>query len=94
MQIGSDLYALTGADILNSSGVVDNTETNPTGYRVHVIRTASANRSTNLGLIGNVASGAAVSFFFRSYISSGGHTLSMWVLVLTTTQLLRTVVSL
>ena len=74
MQIGSDLYALTGADILNSSGVVDNTETNPTGYRVHVIRTAAANRSTNLGLIGNVASGAAVSFFFRSYISSGGHT--------------------
>jgi len=74
MQIGSDLYALTGADILNSSGVVDNTETNPTGYRVHVIRTASANRSTNLGLIGNVASGASVSFFFRSYISSGGHT--------------------
>jgi hypothetical protein len=74
MQIGSDIYALTGADILNSSGVVDNTETNPTGYRVHVIRTASANRSTNLGLIGNVASGAAVSFFFRSYISSGGHT--------------------
>jgi len=74
MQIGSDLYALTGADILNSSGVVDNTEANPTGYRVHVIRTASANRSTNLGLISNVASGAAVSFFFRSYISSGGHT--------------------
>ena len=74
MQIGSDLYALTGSDILNSSGVVDNTETNPTGYRVHVIRTASANRSTNLGLIGNVASGASVSFFFRSYISSGGHT--------------------
>ena len=74
MQIGTDLYALTGADILNSSGVVDNTEANPTGYRVHVIRTASANRSTNLGLIGNVASGAAVSFFFRSYISSGGHT--------------------
>ena len=74
MQIGSDLYALTGSDILNSSGVVDNTETNPTGYRVHVIRTASANRSTNLGLINNVASGDAVSFFFRSYISSGGHT--------------------
>ena len=74
MQIGSDLYALTGADILNSSGVVDNSETNPTGYRVHVIRTAAANRSTNLGLIGNVASGASVSFFFRSYISSGGHT--------------------
>ena len=74
MQIGSDIYALTGSDILNSSGVVDNTETNPTGYRVHVIRTASANRSTNLGLISNVASGAAVSFFFRSYISSGGHT--------------------
>ena len=74
MQIGSDLYALTGADILNSSGVVDNSETNPTGYRVHVIRTASPNRSTNLGLIGNVASGATVSFFFRSYISSGGHT--------------------
>jgi hypothetical protein len=74
MQIGSDIYALTGADILNSSGVVDNSETNPTGYRVHVIRTASANRSTNLGLIGNVASGASVSFFFRSYISSGGHT--------------------
>ena len=74
MQIGSDLYALTGSDILNSSGVVDNTEANPTGYRVHVIRTGSANRSTNLGLIGNVASGATVSFFFRSYISSGGHT--------------------
>jgi hypothetical protein len=74
MQIGSDLYALTGSDILNSSGVVDNSETNPTGYRVHVIRTAAANRSTNLGLINNVASGDAVSFFFRSYISSGGHT--------------------
>lgn len=74
MQIGSDLYALTGSDILNSSGVVDNTEANPTGYRVHIIRTASANRSTNLGLISNVASGASVSFFFRSYISSGGHT--------------------
>ena len=74
MQIGSDLYALTGADILNSSGVVDNTEANPTGYRIHVIRTAAANRSTNLGLISNVASGASVSFFFRSYISSGGHT--------------------
>ena len=74
MQIGSDLYALTGTDILNSSGVVDNTEANPTGYRIHVIRTAAANRSINLGLIGNVASGSSVSFFFRSYISSGGHT--------------------
>jgi len=77
MQIGSDLYALTGSDILDSSGTVDNTitaESDIGGYRVHVIRTASANRSTNLGLSSNYANNAAVSFFFRSYISSGGHT--------------------
>ena len=77
MQIGSDLYALTGSDILNSSGTVDNTitaESDIGGYRVHIIRTASANRSTNLGLSSNYTNTEAVSFFFRSYISSGGHT--------------------
>ena len=74
---GTDLYALTGSDILNSSGTVDNTitaESDIGGYRVHVIRTASANRSTNLGLINATQATDAVSFFFRSYISSGGHT--------------------
>jgi uncharacterized protein YjbI with pentapeptide repeats len=74
---GTDLYALTGSDILNSSGNVDNTitaESDIGGYRVHVIRTASANRSTNLGLINATQATDPVSFFFRSYISSGGHT--------------------
>ena len=77
MQIGSDIYSLTGSDILNTSGTVDNTITTESaigGYRVHVIRTASTNRSTNLGLSSNYANNASVSFFFRSYISSGGHT--------------------
>tara|TARA_B100000085_G_scaffold255204_1_gene254853 strand:- start:3099 stop:5855 length:2757 start_codon:yes stop_codon:yes gene_type:complete len=74
MQIGSDTYSITGSDCLNNAGVVDNTLTNPTGYRVHIIRTAPPNRSNNLGLTNPVANGAAVSFFFRSYISSGGHT--------------------
>ena len=74
---GTDLYALTGSDILNTSGTVDNTitsESNIGGYRVYVVRTASYNRSINLGLNNSVAVGDAVSFFFRSYISSGGHT--------------------
>ena len=67
MEIGSDLYALTGTETLGP-------DANPTGYRVNVIRTSSSNRSINLGLNNAVAQGATVSFYFRSYISSGGHT--------------------
>ena len=67
MEIGSDIYTITGSDVLGSNQ-------SPSGYRVHVIRTSSANRSINLGLNTAVAQGATVNFYFRSYISSGGHT--------------------
>ena len=67
MEIGSNLYTITGSTTLG-------TEQNPTGYRVNVVRTRASNRSINDGLIANVASGATVNFYFRSYISSGGHT--------------------
>jgi len=67
MEIGSNLYTITGSTTLG-------TEQNPTGYRVNIVRTRASNRSINDGLIANVASGATVNFYFRSYISSGGHT--------------------
>ena len=67
MEIGGNLYTITGSTTLG-------TEQNPTGYRVNIVRTRASNRSINDGLIANVASGATVSFYFRSYISSGGHT--------------------
>ena len=67
MEIGSNLYTITGSTTLG-------TEQSPTGYRVNVVRTRTSNRSINDGLIANVASGATVNFYFRSYISSGGHT--------------------
>ena len=67
MEIGSNLYTITGTTTLG-------TEQNPTGYRVNIVRTRASNRSINDGLIANVASGATVNFYFRSYISSGGHT--------------------
>ena len=67
MEIGSNLYTITGTTTLG-------TEQNPTGYRVNIVRARASNRSINDGLIANVASGATVNFYFRSYISSGGHT--------------------
>ena len=67
MEIGSDIYAITGSTTLG-------TEQSPTGYRVNVINTRPSNRSINDGLINAVANGATVNFYFRSYISSGGHT--------------------
>ena len=67
MEIGSDVYAITGSTTLG-------TEQSPTGYRVNVINTRPSNRSINDGLINAVANGATVNFYFRSYISSGGHT--------------------
>ena len=67
MEIGSDIYTITGSTTLG-------TEQNPTGYRVNVVRTRASNRSINDGLINAVSSGATVNFYFRSYISSGGHT--------------------
>ena len=67
MEIGSDLYTITGSTTLG-------TEQSPTGYRVNVVRTRTSNRSINDGLINAVSQGATVNFYFRSYISSGGHT--------------------
>ena len=67
MEIGSDLYTITGSTTLG-------TEQSPTGYRVNVVRTRASNRSINDGLINAVSQGATVNFYFRSYISSGGHT--------------------
>ena len=67
MEIGSDIYTITGSTTLG-------TEQSPTGYRVNVVRTRPSNRSINDGLINAVANGATVNFYFRSYISSGGHT--------------------
>ena len=67
MEIGSDIYTITGSTTLG-------TEQNPTGYRVNVVRTRASNRSINDGLINAVSQGATVNFYFRSYISSGGHT--------------------
>ena len=67
MEIGSDLYTITGSTTLG-------TEQNPTGYRVNVVRTRASNRSINDGLISAVQINAPVNFYFRSYISSGGHT--------------------
>ena len=67
MEIGSDIYAITGSTTLG-------TEQSPTGYRVNVVNTRPSNRSINDGLNTAVANGATVNFYFRSYISSGGHT--------------------
>ena len=67
MEIGSNLYTITGSTTLG-------TEQSPTGYRVNVVRTRTSNRSINDGLINAVSLGATVNFYFRSYISSGGHT--------------------
>ncbi len=67
MEIGSDIYTITGSTTLG-------TEQSPTGYRVNVVRTRPSNRSINDGLINAVSQGATINFYFRSYISSGGHT--------------------
>ena len=67
MEIGSDIYTITGSTTLG-------TEQSPTGYRVNIVRTRASNRSINDGLINAVSQGATVNFYFRSYISSGGHT--------------------
>jgi len=67
MQIGSEIYTITGSTTLG-------TEQSPTGYRVNVINSRPSNRSINDGLNAAVSSGATVNFYFRSYISSGGHT--------------------
>ena len=67
MEIGSDIYTITGSTTLG-------TEQSPTGYRVNVINTRPSNRSINDGLINAVTNGATINFYFRSYISSGGHT--------------------
>ena len=67
MEIGSNLYTITGSTTLG-------TEQNPTGYRVNVVRTRASNRSINDGLISAVQINDPVNFYFRSYISSGGHT--------------------
>ena len=67
MEIGSNLYTITGSTTLG-------TEQSPTGYRVNVVRTRTSNRSINDGLISAVQINTPVNFYFRSYISSGGHT--------------------
>jgi hypothetical protein len=45
------------------------------GWTVTISRPDPANKSSNLGLNGSVASGSAVSFFLRSMIASSGHTM-------------------
>ncbi len=48
---------------------------NGAGWDVTISRPDPANKSSNLGLNGSVASGSAVSFFLRSMIASSGHTM-------------------
>ena len=60
--IGSDLYP-----ILSSSP-------NGLGWNVTISNPNPSNRSENLGLTNGHSNGAAISFYLRSLISSGGHT--------------------
>ncbi len=48
---------------------------NGSGWTVTISRPSPSNRSTNLGLNGAIADGAAVQFFLRSMIASSGHTM-------------------
>jgi hypothetical protein len=48
---------------------------NGAGWDVTISRPDPANKSSNLGLNGSVASGSAVSFYLRSMIASSGHTM-------------------
>jgi len=52
-----------------------NAETITGGFRVTISRPDTGDRTVNLGLNGNVADNAAVSFFLRSMIASSGHTM-------------------
>jgi len=47
---------------------------NGSGWDVYIENPDPAALATNLGLAAAIANGAAVSFFYRSYISTGGHT--------------------
>ena len=47
---------------------------NGQGWDVYIENPDPTALATNLGLTAAIASGAAVSFFYRSYISTGGHT--------------------
>jgi hypothetical protein len=63
VQIGSDIYP-----ILSSTA-------NGAGWNVVISRPNPSNRAENLGLINSHASGAAVSFFLRSMVSTASHTM-------------------
>jgi hypothetical protein len=45
------------------------------GWRVEISRPDTGDRTQNLGLNGNVADNASVSFFLRSMVASSGHTM-------------------
>ena len=45
------------------------------GWRVEISRPDTGDRTINLGLNGNVANNASVSFFLRSMVASSGHTM-------------------
>lgn len=63
VQIGADIYP-----ILSSTA-------NGAGWNVVISRPDPANRAVNLGLINGHSSGATVSFFLRSMISTASHTM-------------------
>ena len=77
MEIGSDIYTITGSTTLG-------TEQSPTGYRVNVVRTRTSNRSINDGLINAVSQGATVVSTSAPTSALVVTPSSMWVLVLTT----------
>jgi hypothetical protein len=62
VQIGSDIYP-----ILSSTA-------NGSGWDVTILNPNPTKLSENLGLINAVSSGTSVSFYQRSFISTGGHT--------------------
>ena len=63
VQIGADIYPILSATA------------NGGGWNVVISRPDPANRAVNLGLINGHSSGATVSFFLRSMISTASHTM-------------------
>ena len=63
LQVGSDTYPILSAVASGS------------GWTVTISRPDPTNQSVNLGLLNAISSGASVSFYLRSMISTSGHTM-------------------
>ena len=68
VKIGSDTYEIVSATPVGGSWTATN------GWTVNIMKTNATNPAINDGLANAIADGATVSFYQRSYISTGGHT--------------------